>query len=125
MLNKFSSLVVVVALVCTLAGIPAFANTPSDPNAKAGGKADQPDAVVKVDKPADKVVNEKLRTEIRKLIADTKAGRDVVTVPRPQIQPPLRNNLSTGAKIAIGVGIAAVIVTLIFLKKYCDNEGGC
>ena len=121
MLNKFASMVVVVALVCTLAGIPAFANTPSEPKAKPGGTTDRPEA----GSAADKVVNEKLRTEIRKLIADTKAGRDVVTVPRPQIQPPLRNNLSTGAKIGIAVGVAAVVVLLIFIKKRCDNEGGC
>jgi hypothetical protein len=121
MLKKFASIAVVVALVCTLAGIPAFANTPSETNAKAGGTANRPDA----GSAADKVVHEKLRTEIRKLIADTKAGSNVVTFPRPQIQPPLRNNLSTGAKIGIAVGVAAVVVVLIFLKKRCENEGGC
>lgn len=36
------------------------------------------------------------------------------------------NNFSTGAKIAIGVGIALAILAIVFLaaKKPCDN-GGC
>lgn len=121
MRNKFASILLVLALVFTLVQLPAFANTPSEPGAKARGTAVQPDAVAEV----DKVVNEKLRTEIRKLVADTRAGRNVVTFPRPQIQPPQRNNLSTGTKIAIGVGVAVVVVALIFIKKRCDNEGGC
>ena len=80
MLNKFASLVLVAALVCTLAATPTFANTPS--KAKT-----QPDHVTD----GDKVVNEKLRSEILKLVADTKAGKNVVTIPRPQIQSPQRN----------------------------------
>jgi hypothetical protein len=121
MRNKFASIVLVVALVFTLAELPAYANTPSEPGAKARGTVVQPDAVAE----ADKVVNEKLRTEIRKLVADTRAGSSVVTFPRPQIQPPQRNNLSTGTKIAIAVGVAVVVVAVIFIKRRCDNEGNC
>jgi hypothetical protein len=32
------------------------------------------------------------------------------------------HNLSTGAKIAIGAGIAAAIVLLLILRAYCKNE---
>jgi hypothetical protein len=120
MFNKFASIALVAVLVCTLAEMPAFARS-SEPAAKARETVDQPEAAVA----ADKVVNEKLRTEIRKLVADTKAGTNVVTIPRPQFPAPQRNNLSTGTKIAIGVGVAVAVVAIIFIKKRCDNEGGC
>jgi hypothetical protein len=119
MLNKFASIVLVAALVCTLAGTPAFANTGSKGDAKTRGTADRPDAVTE----ADNVANEKLRAEILRLVADAKAGRKVVTLPRPQIQSPQRNNLSKETKIAIGVGIAVAVVVVILVSKRCSNEG--
>lgn len=119
MLNKFASIALVVVLVCTLVEVPAFAKS-SEP-AKARETVDQPDVVAT----SDKMVNEKLRKEIRKLVTDTKAGTSVVTIPRPQFPAPQRNNLSTGTKIAIGVGVAVAVVAIIFIKKRCDNEGGC
>ena len=115
MINKFASIVLVAALVCTLAGTPAFANTPSKRDAKT-----QPDAVTE----ADKVVNEKLRAEILKLVADAKAGRSEMRFPQPQIQSPQRNNLSQGTKIAIGVAIAVAVVAVILVSKRCSNEPG-
>jgi len=121
MLNKFASIVLVAALVCTLTGTTAFANTPYKPGAKTRGTADRSDPVTE----ADKVVNQKLRAGILKLVADAKAGGNVVTFPRPQIQSPHRNNLSKGAKIAIGVGIAVAVVVAVILVKYCRNEQGC
>ncbi len=117
MLNKFASIVLVAALVSTPAGTPAFADAPS----KRGEKT-RPDAVTE----ADKVANEKLRAEIFKLVADAKAGGKGVTLPRPQIQSPQKNNLSKGTKIAIGVGIAVAVVAVILVSKRCNNEpGGC
>lgn len=122
MLNKFASIVLVASLVCTLAGTPAFANTPSEPSTKTDATSDKPDAVTE----ADKVVNEELRTSINKLVADTKAASNVVTFPKPQIQSPQRNNLSKGTKIAIGVGVAVAVVAIIFVSQRCSNEpGGC
>lgn len=120
MLNKFASIVLVAALVCTLAETPAFANKPNKPGAKIGGTADRPNAVTE----AGKVVNEELRTKILKLVADAKAGGNVVTFPHPQIQSPHRNNLSKGAKIAIGVGIAVAVIAVILVSKRCGNEPG-
>jgi hypothetical protein len=113
--NKFASIVLAAALVCTLAGRPAFANTPSKREAKT-----QPDLVTE----GDKVVNEKLRAEILKLVANTKAGRNVVTFPRPQIQSQQRNNLSKETKIAIGVAIAVAVVAVILISTRCSNEPG-
>ena len=57
-------------------------------------------------------VNEKLRTGIARLAADTKAGK-VKLSPSSQFKPARGNNLSKGQKIAIGVGIAAVVVVAI------------
>ena len=115
MLNKFASVVLVAALVCTLAGTSAFADALS----KRGSKTPA-DAVTE----ADRVVNEKLRAEIFKLVADAKAGGKGVTLPRPQIQAPQRNNLSKGTKIAIGVGIAVAVVAVILVSTRCNNEPG-
>ena len=117
MFNKFATIVLVAALVCTLAGTPAFASKPNQPVAKIEATADRPDE-------AGNVVNEELRTKILKLVADAKAGRNVVTFARPQIQPSQKNNLSTGAKIAIGVSIAVAVIAVIIVSKRCDNEPG-
>ena len=120
MLNKCAAIVLVAALVCTLAGTPAFAETPNNPDGKKRSTAARPDAVTETGKP----VNEELRAEILKLVADTKAEANVVRFPRPQIQAPQRNNLSKGTKIAIGVAIAVAVVAVILVSKRCDNEPG-
>jgi hypothetical protein len=111
MLNKFASLAVVIALVCTLGGTSAFANTPSDADAKSK-LVETPSEVGGTAKNEAKP-NEKLRADMLKLVADAEAGK-VKPAARPQIQPAKSNNLSKGAKIAIGVGIAvAVIVVMV------------
>ena len=120
MLNKFATIVLIAALVCTLAGTPAFGQTPNNLGAKKSSTVERQDAVTETGRP----VNQELRAEILKLVADTKAGGDVVSFPRPQIQAPQRNNLSKGTKIAIGVAIAVVVVAVILVSKRCDNEPG-
>lgn len=71
---------------------------------------------------AQKPVNDKLRTDILKLLADAKAGK-VAPAPRPQIQPRQSNNLSKGTKIAIGGAIAiAIVVTIVAVKA--DKDAG-
>jgi hypothetical protein len=115
MFTKFASVVLAAALVCTLAGTSAFADAPLKHSSKI-----TPAAATE----ADRVVNEKLRAEIFKLVADAKAGGKGVTLPRPQIQPPQRNNLSKGTKIAIGVGIAVAVVAVILVSTRCSNEPG-
>ena len=115
MFTKFASVVLVAALVCTLAGTSAFADAPLKRSSKT-----PPAAVTGT----DKLVNEKLRAEIFKLVANAKAGSKTVTLPRPQIQPPQRNNLSKGTKIAIGVGIAVAVVAVILVTTRCNNEPG-
>lgn len=109
MFKKLSAVTVVIALVCTLGGISAFANTPSDPEVKlkAETSSTSTDASKKEAQP-----NAGLKTGMDKLITEAKAGK-VAPAARPQIQPAKSNSLSKGAKIAIGVGIAVLVIALI------------
>lgn len=58
------------------------------------------------------------------VMTDAKAGTSRVLA-YSDVAHAKGHNLSTGAKIAIGVGIVVAIILLLILKKYCDNEGGC
>ena len=120
MLTKFASLVLVIALVSTLGGSSAFANSPTKPDAKRN-VADVPGETEISDK--DKVQpNEKLKADMVKLVADAKAGK-VAPAERPQIQPAKTNNLSKGTKIAIGVGIAIAVVVVIVIATADKGPG--
>lgn len=109
MFKKLASATVVIALVCTLCGTAAFANTPSNVvvKLKAETSSTSIDASKKEPRP-----NTGLKTGIDKLITDVKAGK-VAPAARPQIQPAKSNSLSKGTKIAIGVGIAVLVIALI------------
>ncbi len=120
MLNKFASLVLVIALVSTLGGSSTFANSPTKPDV-IGNVAD----VLKETEISDKNKvhpNEKLKSGMDKLIADSKAGK-VALGERPQIQPAKSNNLSKGTKIAIGVGIAIAVIAVIVIAT-ADRDPG-
>lgn len=54
-------------------------------------------------------------------ITDLKTGA-ATTVTYPQVKSVKGNNLSTGAKIAIGVGIAAAVILIILLKVIVDED---
>src|SRR5690349_24729254 len=60
---------------------------------------------------------EKLKSDVAKMVAETKAGRNGVpaTSPFPQAQ---RNNLSKTAKIAIVAGIVIVVVAIIAVHSF-------
>ena len=58
------------------------------------------------------------------VVVDAKSGV-ATTVAYPQVKQVKGNNLSTGAKIAIGVAIGAAVVLLLVLRAYSCNEGGC
>jgi hypothetical protein len=104
MLKRFASLALVLALVCTVGGGAVMAKAPTDP------LPEPTDATGKEVKP-----NEKLRVGITKLLADTKAGKRALPE-QPQIQPTKSNGLSKGKKIALGVGIAVVVVAIIVIN---------
>ena len=109
MIKKSISLATVIALVCCFCGVSVYANG-TDPKVPA----------VKTVTPAEKSqAQEKLKADVTKLVADTKAGK--IKVPAQQFPQPKRNNLSTGAKIGIGVAIAAV--TIFVILWYTNGPG--
>lgn len=57
-------------------------------------------------------------------ITEAKTGTET-TIAYPQVKTARGHNLSTGAKIAIGVAVGVGIVLLIVWLKICQNEGGC
>jgi hypothetical protein len=120
MLNKFASLVLVSALVCTLGGTSAFAYTPSDPESKARvveGSRESGSAARTETKP-----NEKLRANMLKLVADAEAGK-LKPAAKSQIQPAKGNNWSKGTKIALGVGIAVAAVAVFLIVRHKVDFG--
>jgi hypothetical protein len=110
MIKKLVSLATVFAMVCCFSCLTAYASTGSDPK--------EPE--IKSATPAEKTqAQEKLKADVTKLVADTKAGK--IKVPAQQFPQPKRNNLSTGAKIGIGVAIAAV--TIFVILWYTNGPG--
>lgn len=114
MINKFASLALVIALVSTLGGSSVVANSPTKP-----GAIENVTVVLREIEISEKNrvhPNEKLKSDMVKLIADAKAG-NVAPAERPQIQPAKSNSLSKGTKIAIGVGIAIAVIAVIVIVK--------
>lgn len=110
MMKRFASGALMAALVCTVGGRLAFANTPTNTDKTANAVLILPASPTSAKKELPS--NEKLRTDLAKLVADTKPGKEKLTGP-PQFHPTKRNNLSKGTKIALGVGIVAVVVLAI------------
>ena len=54
-------------------------------------------------------------------VTDTRTGAAIL-VAYPQVKSVKGNNLSTGAKIAIGAGIAAAVIFLILWKVIVDED---
>ena len=63
--------------------------------------------------------NEKLKSDVAKMIAETKAGRKGAPA-APQFPMPQRNNLSKTAKIAIVAGIVLVVIAIIIVHEVRD-----
>jgi len=61
--------------------------------------------------------NEKLRADVAKMVAETKAGRTGAPA-TSQFPSPQRNNLSKTAKIAIVAGIVIVVVAIIAVHSF-------
>ncbi len=100
MLKKCLSLALVTVIICAFSGT-ALAATPA--NAAAEKEAQQR--------------NERLKTNLLKLVDDTRAERNAPLLAVPQAPPGKRNNLSSGAKVAIGVSIVAAVVFIIFIAR--------
>jgi predicted PurR-regulated permease PerM len=113
MFKKFSAFALVAALLCTLSGTPAFAQTKPLPDVQSNevsGSTDSTLALKKEIQPGGS-----LKANIQKLVADARAGK-AVNVTDPQNQPRQSNSLSKSVKIGIVVGIAvAVILIIVFV----------
>jgi hypothetical protein len=109
MFKKLISLTTAIALVSCLCGFSVYART-DDPKAPPATSAQTAEK---------KVANEKLKADMTRLVADAKAGK--LKMP-PQQFPPQRNNLSTGAKIAIFAGIGAAIFLIIMFASLADDD---
>ena len=108
MIKRITSLPLVTLLIFTLCGSSTYARTSS-------GDEGKPAENTTSESDAKKQTNEKLRTDILKLVADAKAGK-VTPAMRPQ-QPKHSNSLSKGAKIGIAVGIAVAVIAIIVIAK--------
>lgn len=127
------SLLLVVSLL-HFSALPVLAKAEAEKQARHAAKVKQ--SIFKLGLGRDARVAIKLRDKTRLVGFISEAGEDsfVVThlktgVPTTVVYPDVAqvkgHNLSTGAKIAIGVSIVVAIILLLILKKYCDNEGGC
>lgn len=118
MLNKFTSVTLVAALLVVLCGTSAFANNSSNPDEKTAP------ASVPSGAPTKKEVkpNEQLKNNMLNLVSDAKAGK-VAMAAKSQIQPAKSNNWSTGTKIAVGVGIAVAVIAVIVVVSPALNDG--
>ncbi len=108
---RLLSFTIVAVMIFGVGGNTVFADTGSDPKTRVGGKPNSPPSTKNETKS-----DEKLRTDILKLVADAKAGK-VAPHSGPQLPRGGRNNLSTGAKIGIVAAIAGVIVVLVIVHK--------
>jgi len=130
MFRKLLSLALV-GLLAQVAAAPAAAATRAEKEARLAAKVREgvarlgvgPDARVSV-RLRDKTKLEGYVSEAREdyfVVADAKTGA-AVRVPYPQVGQVKGHNLSTKAKVAIGVGIAiGVIITIAIINAALDD----
>ncbi len=129
MLKKVCS-VILTALLLQAAVVPAFAATSAEKEAKRAEKVRSQLAKLGTGKDARVQVELRDKTKHEGYISELGAESFVITnksgvattVAYPQVGKIKGNNLSTGAKIAIGAGVAAAIVLLVFWHMYSENE---
>lgn len=102
----------VIALICCMCVV---ANGKGDPEISKVTTSSAPAPAT-----SDAKRNEKFRSDVQRLVADAKAGK--LKMPAQQFPAPThRNNMSTGAKIAI-VAIIAGTVFLIFAVHAINSD---
>ncbi|CAN5126805.1 MAG: hypothetical protein ACR2GW_11010 [Pyrinomonadaceae bacterium] len=106
MFKKCLSLALITVMVCAFSGTTLA----SPPAATAAEKEAQQR-------------KERLKTNLLKLVDDTRAERNAPLLAVPQTPPGKGNNLSTGAKVAIGVGIAVAVIVAIAVATKNDSPG--
>ena len=129
MLKKIFT-VIISALLLQAAAAPAFAGTSASKDAERAEKVRAQFAKLGTGKDALVRVELKDKTKIEGYLSE--AGADSFTVtnregkattaPYQDVKKAHGNNLSTGAKIGIGAGVAAAVVLLILYSMYAANE---
>ncbi|MDT5158851.1 MAG: hypothetical protein QOC61_1207 [Acidobacteriota bacterium] len=129
MLKKISSLILS-TLLLQAAVVPAFAKSDSNKEAERAEKVRT--QLAKLGTGTDARVKLELRdkTKLEGFISEASAENFTVTdsagkattVAYPQVRKAQGNNLSTGAKIAIGAGIAAAIILIVIWHMISVNE---
>src|SRR5687767_8210105 len=129
MLKKICSVVLAALLIQSVA-VPAFAKSDAEKAAKRAEKVRT--QLARLGTGRDALVSLELRdkTRLKGYISEAGAESFVVTdsagktttVAYPQVKMAQGNNLSTGAKIAIGVGIGAAIVLIILWAYLADDD---
>jgi hypothetical protein len=112
MFKTVSNIMLIIAMIATFAATSVTASVPADPEDKLVPVEVRlnVNSTVKNETPESKI-NEKLKSDIEKLLEDTKSGKLVPK--RGQLKPQKINNLSRNAKIALGVGVAVIVIALI------------
>jgi hypothetical protein len=121
MIKKLASLSIITALICTLGGVPAFAQSPATFEVKVAASREA--SVARNNSTATGQTRQSLKAEIAKAVADARAGRGL-KVSDPQNQPAQSNSLSKTAKIAIAVGVGLAIVLAIIAINFKRNGFG-
>jgi len=132
MIKKFVSLILAVLLLNAGMGT-VYAKPNTEKEARYAEKIKQ--AIAKLGAGETALVKIKLRDKTKLegfvsavgddsfVVTDIKTGV-ATTVAYPQVKKVKGNNLSTGAKIAIGVGIAAVVLVVIIASGVSFGRGG-
>ncbi len=118
------------ALLLQAAAVPAFAGTKAENDSRRAEKVRA--QVAKLGTGADARVRLELRDKTKlegyvseagaETFAVTDAAGRTTAVDYSQVKKAQGNNLSTGAKIAIGAGIAAAVVLIVLYSMYAANE---
>jgi small nuclear ribonucleoprotein (snRNP)-like protein len=118
------------ALLLQAAAIPAFAATGAEKEAKRAEKVRTQFAKLGTGRDARVRVQLRDKTKLEGYLSAADADTFTVTdnagkstaVPYPQVKKAQGNNLSTGAKIAIGAGIGAGVTLLIIFLYIAAHE---
>jgi hypothetical protein len=129
MFKKICS-VMLSALLLQAAAVNAFAGTSAEKEVRRAEKVRT--QLAKLGTGKDALVRVELRDKTKVEGYLSEAGADsftitdregkATTVPYQQVKKAQGNNLSTGAKVIIGVGIGAALTLLILYAMYAANE---
>jgi hypothetical protein len=129
MLKKICS-ALLSALLLQAAAAPALAKSDADKEAARAEKVRTQLAKLGTGKDARVRVELRDKTKLEGYLSEvgdthfavTDSTGKTTTVAYPQVKKARGNNLSTGAKIAIGAGIAAAVVLIVLYSMYAANE---